>query len=293
MTASGTSSFAPVRPSLQLPRGRSLELRAVPLVMGVLNITPDSFSDGGVHLDQLEAVRAALQMEADGAAIIDIGGESTRPGADPISAEMEMQRVVPVIEQIRRRSDIPISIDTTKASVASAALRAGADIINDVSALRSDSGMRGLAAKAGVPVILMHMRGEPRNMQQLANYDDVVNDVGRELRSFFAAATAAGIDASQIMIDPGIGFAKTLDHNLEILAGCGELAAIAPVVIGASRKAFIGHLTGREAGADRMVGSLAAVAAALRGRASFVRVHDVRDTADFIKVMAAIAEKQR
>ncbi len=261
--------------------------------MGVLNITPDSFSDGGVHFDQSKAVHAALQMEEDGASIVDIGGESTRPGAEPVSADEEMERVVPVIEQIRRRSDVPVSIDTTKSAVANAALDAGADMINDVSALRSDPAMRPLAARTRVPVILMHMRGEPRTMQQLAQYGDVVNDVAAELRRFVGEATRAGIDAGAILVDPGIGFAKTGEHNLELLARCAELRSIAPVVIGASRKSFIGRLTGRSAGPERMVGSLAAVDAAFRGGAAVVRVHDVRETVDFLHVLAAIAERER
>jgi dihydropteroate synthase len=276
-----------------LPRGRTLRFQRRPLVMGILNITPDSFSDGGVHFDQLKAVHAAMQMEEDGAAVIDIGGESTRPGAEPVGVGEERERVVPVIEQIRKRSDIPISIDTTKAAVAEAALDAGADIINDVSALRRDPAMKPLAARRGVPVILMHMRGEPKTMQDLAQYDDVVADVGRELHGFVADALAAGIGHDQVMVDPGIGFAKTYEQNLELLARCHELTAIAPVVMGASRKAFIGHLTGQVAGPKRMVGSLAAVAAALRGGAAMVRVHDVQETVEFLKVMTAIAERER
>lgn len=278
---------------IALPRERRLEFSRVPLVMGILNVTPDSFSDGGVHFDQSKAVHAALQMEENGAAVVDIGGESTRPGADPVSAEEEIGRVVPVIEQIRRRSDLPISIDTTKAKVAESALAAGADMINDVSAMSRDPSMRALAARTRVPVILMHMRGEPRTMQQLATYDDVVDDVARELHHSLEDAVHAGIEREQILIDPGIGFAKTAEHNLDLLARCRELGSIAPVVIGASRKAFIGHLTGRAAGPDRMVGSLAAVAAALHGGAAVVRVHDVADTVDFLRVLAAIAERER
>ena len=260
-----------------------------PQVMGILNVTPDSFSDGGVHFDHAKAVHSALQMEADGAAVIDIGGESTRPGAAEISIAEEIGRVVPVIEQVRKRSAIPISIDTRKAEVAEAALDAGATIINDVSALRFSPRMASLAAQRRVPVILMHMRGEPANMQQHAQYDDVVRDVAAELRGFVAKAREAGIE--QILIDPGIGFAKNFEHNLELLANMRELTAIAPVVIGASRKAFIGHITGREAGPDRAIGSLAAVAAAQRGGAAFVRVHDVRETVDFLKVLLAIEER--
>ncbi|HEU4522586.1 MAG TPA: dihydropteroate synthase [Thermoanaerobaculia bacterium] len=264
-----------------------------PAIVGILNVTPDSFSDGGVHFDQSKAVHAALQMEEDGASVIDIGGESTRPGADPVGAEEEIERTVPVIEQIRRRSPVRISIDTRKAAVAEAALDAGADIVNDVSALRADPAMRGLVARRNVPVILMHMRGEPRTMQTMTGYGDVVEDVYAELRGFCDDAVAAGISRKHIAVDPGIGFAKTFDQNLEILARCGEFCDLGPVVIGASRKAFIGHITGRDAGPARATGSLAAVAAALRGGAAAVRVHDVRETADFLRVLTAIAARER
>lgn len=263
-----------------------------PAVMGILNITPDSFSDGGVHFDQSKAAHAALQMEEDGAAIIDIGGESTRPGAEPLAAQIEIDRVVPVIEQIRRRSAVTISIDTRKAAVAEEAIRAGANLVNDVSAMRYSAGMAAVVAKSGVPVILMHMRGEPATMQTFAVYDDVVTDVGRELSSMIDDAIAAGVDREKILIDPGIGFAKTFDQNLELLARAHELTALGPVVIGASRKAFIGHLTGRPSGPDRALGSLAAVAAAQRAGAAIVRVHDVRATVDFLKVLLAIEARR-
>lgn len=278
-----------LRSSLQLPRGRLLDITGTK-VMGILNITPDSFSDGGVHFDHAKATHAALQMEEDGAAIIDIGGESTRPGAEPIAPQIEIDRVVPVIEEIRKRSDIPISIDTRKAPVAEAAFAAGADVLNDVSALRFSPDLPSLAARLGIPVILMHMRGEPATMQQFAQYVDVVREVASELLAFVATARAAGIE--QILVDPGIGFAKTFEHNLEVLARAEELNGIAPVVIGASRKAFIGRITGR-AGPARANGSLAAVAAAHRAGAAFVRVHDVRETVDFLKVFSAIAEHER
>src|SRR3954464_6272591 len=180
---------------------------SVPVVMGILNVTPDSFSDGGVHFDQSKAVHAALQMEEDGAAIIDVGGESTRPGAEPLAAQVEIDRVVPVIEQIRRRSSVAISIDTRKAAVAEEAIAAGANIVNDVSAMRYSAGMPGIVAKSGVPVILMHMRGEPSTMQQFTDYDDVVSDVARELSAMIDDAIAAGVDRKKILVDPGIGFA--------------------------------------------------------------------------------------
>jgi len=259
-----------------------------PAVMGILNVTPDSFSDGGVHLDHTKALHAALQMEADGATIIDIGGESTRPGAEPLAAQIEIDRVVPVIEQIRKRSAIPISIDTRKAAVAEEAIRAGANIVNDVSGMRYSAAMPAVVAGSGVPVILMHMRGEPATMQELAVYDDVVADVARELITIIDDAVAAGVDRNKILIDPGIGFAKTFDQNLELLARADELTSLGPVVIGASRKAFIGHLTGRASGPERAIGSLAAVAAAQLAGAAIVRVHDVRETVDFLKVWMAI-----
>ena len=261
-------------------------------VMAILNVTPDSFSDGGVHFDRAKAIESALRMEQDGASMIDVGGESTRPGSEAVSIEQELERVIPVIEGIRERSSVTISIDTRKARVAQAALDAGADIINDVSALRHDPELRSLAARRGVPVILMHMRGEPRTMQEDIHYDNVVDDVARELSEWRDDAMAAGIAEGQILIDPGIGFGKTFDHNLEILARCEEFTRIAPVVIGASRKAFIGHLTGQAAGPARMPGSLAAVAAAHRGGATIVRVHDVRETVDFLKVLGAIEARR-
>jgi dihydropteroate synthase len=274
--------------TLRLPRGRSLGFGRVPLVMGIVNVTPDSFSDGGVHYGRGDAVAAALRMESDGAAIVDVGGESTRPGSDPVSADEELERVIPVIEEIRKRSDVPISIDTTKARVAEAALDAGADMINDVTALRHDPAMLPLAAQRGVPVVLMHMRGEPKTMQQDIRFDDVVGDVVRELIAFRNAAVHGGIRKEQIVVDPGIGFGKTIEHNLQLLARANELESIAALMIGAARKAFIGYITGRVAGPDRMAGSLAAVCAAVHAGAAIVRVHDVRETVDFLKVMDAI-----
>lgn len=271
------------------PPGSSLIVHRSPLlVMAILNVTPDSFSDGGVHFDRERAIESALRMEEDGAAFIDVGGESTRPGSDAVDEGRELERVVPVIEGIRARSGVTISIDTRKARVARAALDAGADMINDVSALRHDPDLGTLAAQRGVPVILMHMRGEPRTMQENIQYGDVVEDVMRDLDEWRDDAMAAGIAEDQILVDPGIGFGKTYDHNCELLARCEEFTRLAPVVIGASRKGFIGHLTGQPAGPARMPGSLAAVAAAHRGGATIVRVHDVRETVDFLKVLGAI-----
>ncbi len=264
-----------------------------PLVMGIVNVTPDSFSDGGVHLDPEVAVKAALQMERDGASIIDIGGESTRPGALPVALDSELQRVIPVIEAIRRKSRIAISIDTSKAEVAAAALDAGADLINDVSALQNDPAMLPLLVARGCPVILMHMRGEPRTMQQSVHYDDLLGEIRNALISWMGMAVAAGVGRGQLLIDPGIGFGKDAEHNLELLRRCGELRDLAPVVIGASRKAFIGQITGREGGPARMPGSLAAVSAAHTAGAAIVRVHDVAASVDFLKVARAIAQKDK
>ncbi|HVT43018.1 MAG TPA: dihydropteroate synthase [Thermoanaerobaculia bacterium] len=278
---------------LALPRGRSLSFSGVPLVMGIINVTPDSFSDGGAHYDPRIAIESSLAMEAEGAAVIDVGGESTRPGAQAVGADEERARVLPVIEGIRRRSDIPISIDTMKSAVAVAAIAAGADLVNDVTALRFDPGLADVIRDRNVPVILMHMRGEPRTMQESIHYDDLMGEIEGELAAWASAAVKAGIARESILIDPGIGFGKTFDHNLEILARCGELSAIAPFVIGASRKAFIGHLTGRSAGRERMPGSLAAIAAAADGGAAVVRAHDVAETVDFLRVHEAIGGARR
>ena len=257
------------------------------LVMGIVNVTPDSFSDGGVHFDRQRAIEAALRMEKDGADIVDVGGESTRPGSEAVSVDEELSRVIPVIEGIRARSAVRVSVDTRKAGVAAAALDAGAGIVNDATALR-DPELRALVAERGVPVILMHMRGEPKTMQETIDFDDVVADVARELQGWRDDAVAAGVSRENILVDPGIGFGKTFEHNLGLLARCDEFRSIAPVVIGASRKAFIGHITGQPGGAARLPGSLAAVAAAYKGRAAIVRVHDVRETVDFLKVLQAI-----
>lgn len=276
----------------RMPRGRRLEIGVAPAVMGIVNVTPDSFSDGGVHVDTAVAIDAALRMIDEGAALIDVGGESTRPGAEPVSAQVELERVLPVIEGLRRRSDVAISIDTMKPDVAAAALEAGADLVNDVRGLRDDAMVR-VVAESGAPAVIMHMRGEPRTMQSEVEYDDVVQDVAAWLSAAVRRAVAGGASRDQLLIDPGIGFGKTCDHNLALLAACGTFAQIAPMVIGASRKGFIGNLTGQPGGTARAAGSLAAVAAAHRGGAAIVRVHDVRETVDFLRVLTAIAAKER
>ena len=283
-----TGGIRRARPALRLPRNRLLALEVTPLVMGILNVTPDSFSDGGEHFQHAAAIEAALRMIDDGADLIDIGGESTRPGAEPVSDVEELSRVLPVIAGIRGKSDIPISIDTMKAMVAQAAVAEGADIVNDVSAMRMDAGMAGVIARLDVPLILMHMRGEPRTMQGDTHYDDLLGEITQHLRERKEAAVAAGIDPRQVLVDPGIGFGKSFEQNLELLHRADELLTIAPVVLGSSRKAFIGKLTGQPGGSSRMAGSLATVAAAALAGVAIIRVHDVRPTVDFLRVFRAI-----
>ena len=248
------------------------------LVMGILNVTPDSFFDGGKFFRLESALEHARRLIREGADIIDIGGESSRPGAQPIPEEEELRRVIPVIRALRQESSVPISIDTYKASVAEAALEAGANIVNDISALRFDGRMVEVVARAGVPVVLMHMRGEPRTMQQNPVYTDVV----REIKEFFAEriafARAHGIE--QILIDPGIGFGKTVAHNLEILRRLGEFRELGcPILIGVSRKSFIGRLCGTEENplppSERLEGTIASNVIAVLNGAQIVRVHDV------------------
>jgi len=267
-------------------RSRTLKLGERTCVMGILNVTSDSFSDGGVFVDPDAAVNHALEMIAQGADIIDVGGESTRPGADPVSSEDEIRRTVPVIARIRERSALPISIDTTKSDVARLALEAGADIINDISAFESDPKMAGLAAESGAGVILMHMKGTPKTMQSNPDYGNVIEEVCDYLTSRIDAAIQHGVARDRIVIDPGIGFGKTLGHNLALLralpalAGCGY-----PLLIGASRKSFIGQLTGRKAPKDRRAGSLGTAAWAVANGAHILRVHDVLDTCDVCRML--------
>ena len=257
-----------------------------PVVMGVLNVTPDSFSDGGAFPDVESAVARADQMVRDGAAIIDVGPESTRPGAGAVPDDEQIRRAVPVIRAIRQRQpDVGLSIDTQSAVVARAALEAGADWINDVSALRTDPNMARLAADAGAPVVLMHMLGTPRTMQTDPTYVDVVREVVDFLEERIAFAASAGIALDRIVIDPGIGFGKTVEHNLALLAGLNVLTGIGPpVLIGASRKSFIGRVLGVEDPRDRLSGSLACAAVAVMGGARIIRAHDVRETVEVVNV---------
>ena len=245
------------------------------LIMGIVNVTPDSFSDGGAFLDPAAAVEHGLRLAAEGADILDVGGESTRPGAAPVPLEEELRRVVPVVRGLAARCAVPVSVDTTKAAVARAALAEGAAIVNDVSALRFDPALGPAVAAAGAALVLMHMRGEPRTMQQGPRYDDLLGEVRAELAAALARAAAAGVDPARTIVDPGIGFGKSLEHNLELLERLGELEALGrPVLVGPSRKSFIGRITGAPPG-ERVEGTIAACCLAAARGAHVVRVHDV------------------
>jgi dihydropteroate synthase len=254
-------------------------------IMGVVNVTPDSFSDGGRYLDPRTAIGHGEQLAAEGAAILDVGGESTRPGADPVSEQEELRRVLPVVEGLAGVARI--SIDTSKVAVAAAALDAGADYVNDVTAFRSDPGLAGLVAERGVDCCLMHMLGTPRTMQRDPRYGDVVSEVKAFLEARLAYAVGEGVAEERVMLDPGIGFGKTVEHNLELIRRLDEIVAIGrPVVFGVSRKSFLGKLTGREVG-ERAVATAAANVLALERGASIFRVHDVQETVDALTVAAA------
>ncbi len=269
----------------------SLQFRrksTIPFVMGVLNVTPDSFSDGGDFVDQAAAVDRALEMLRSGADVIDIGGESTRPGADPVPEDEELRRVIPVIKALRDVSAARISIDTFKPGVARAAIEAGADIWNDVRALQ-EPGALDTAAELGVPVILMHMSGKPKTMQDQPAYEDVVGQVCDFLTERADLAMAAGVKADSIWLDPGIGFGKTLDHNLALMHDLDQVIALGyPVLFGASRKRFIAALDDGADELERLGGSLAAAMRAAAAGAAMVRVHDVRMTVQALKVQDAI-----
>jgi dihydropteroate synthase len=268
-------------------RTRELELPRRPLVMGIVNVTPDSFSDGGRLLDAGAAVDYALQLAADGADILDIGGESTRPYSEPVAAEEELRRVLPVFERISREVDIPISIDTSKAFVARAALKAGAQIINDVTGLEGDADMVALALESGAGVCVMHMQGTPQTMQDNPIYADVVAEVQEYLRRRRDELVAAGIAQERICLDPGIGFGKTHEHNIELMAHCHEFHALGcPLLVGHSRKAFLGKLIGNKE-ADRTAATIgAALSLAVQG-VQIVRVHDVRPVREALAAFEA------
>jgi dihydropteroate synthase len=267
--------------------GRPLELDR-PRIAGIVNVTPDSFADGGQFLAPEHAISHGLKLVEEGADLLDIGGESTRPGADEIDADAEIARVVPVIEALALRTKVPISIDTSKPEVMRAAVAAGAGLINDVRALRGE-GSLDAAAALGVPVVLMHMQGDPRTMQDDPHYDDVVGAIHRFLTDRLFACQMAGIDKKKILVDPGFGFGKTLEHNLALLRDLARFAEIAPVVAGLSRKATIGTLTGRSDPAERAAGSAAAALIAVQNGAAIVRVHDVAITRDALAIWQAVA----
>ncbi|MCM2679669.1 dihydropteroate synthase [Echinimonas agarilytica] len=261
-------------------------------VMGILNVTPDSFSDGGSFNSIDNALAQAEQMVKDGATIIDIGGESTRPGADDVLEQQELDRVIPVIEAIRANFDIPISIDTVKTKVMLEAVNVGANMINDVMALQA-AGAVDVAAQLKVPVCLMHMQGSPRTMQHNPQYDNVIADVEKFLLQRVEACLAAGIPKDLIILDPGFGFGKTLDHNITLLAHTSELLKHDyPILIGLSRKSMFGHLLNRDV-SERLAASLAGVMVSVEQGATIFRVHDVRETVDSLRVWKAIKEKQK
>jgi dihydropteroate synthase len=276
-------------------RRPTTELLAEPatefLVMGVVNVTPDSFSDGGAYLDPEAAVAHGLELEEQGAAILDIGGESTRPGAPPVALDEELRRVLPVLERLGGAA-AKLSVDTSKAHVAQRALQAGATFVNDVTALRGDPAMASVVAAHGVDCCLMHMLGDPRTMQEDPRYDDVVDEVKAFLEERLQFAVAQGIAEERIVLDPGIGFGKTVGHNLELLGRIDELVALGrPVLVGSSRKSFIGRLTGR--GVDeRVAGTIATNVLAYAGGARLFRVHDVAPVHDALTVAAATVRRR-
>ena len=262
--------------------------REVPLVMGILNVTPDSFSDGG-QFDRLDtALAQARRMVDEGADLIDVGGESTRPGAQPVSADQELERVVPVIEALTAELDVPVSIDTMKPEVMRGAVAAGAQMINDVNGLRAEGAIEA-AVELGVPACAMHMQGEPRTMQEQPEYRDVTEDLLGFFRERIGTALTAGLPPEHLVLDPGFGFGKTLDHNLQLLAELSRFRMLGhPLLIGISRKSMLGTITGRENAGDRVAASVAAALLAAERGGNILRVHDVAETVDAVKVLAAV-----
>jgi dihydropteroate synthase len=269
---------------------RVLDLSS-PVVMGILNVTPNSFSDGGRFHDHAVALTQARRMVADGAAIIDVGGESTRPGAAPVSLQQELDRVIPVIQAVTRELDVLVSVDTMKPEVMREAVAAGAGLINDVLALQAPGALEAAAA-SGAAVCLMHMQGTPRTMQEAPHYADVVKEVRDFLHQRAGACRAAGIPADHIALDPGFGFGKTLSHNLQLLRGLPVLGGEFPLLVGLSRKAMLGKLTGRPV-EQRLAGSIALAALAVAGGARIVRCHDVAETVDAVRVAWAVSNGER
>ncbi len=286
-----TANPAKARPELRCGRF-SLPVGERTLVMGILNVTPDSFSDGGRYLDPEKAVERGLQMEADGADIIDIGGESTRPGAEVIPENEEIRRVSPVIESLADKLKIPISIDTRKSAVARAAVHAGAGMINDISGLKFDHGMAELAADLAIPVVVMHASADPSIMQSRVDYDDLISDIYTQLEKSLNTAVQAGIDPSQVIVDPGIGFGKTVQQNFTILKDLERFREIgSPLLVGVSRKSFIGKTLNVEE-PQRLIGTAAAVTACVMNGADIVRVHDVRVMIQAVRIAEHIRQGQ-
>ena len=287
--------FPRARYTLRLPGGRTLALGERTLVMGIINVTPDSFADGGAYPDPDHAVAAALQLEADGADIIDVGGESTRPGAAEVPADEEARRVVPVLRRLVPRLRVPVSIDTSKAEVARQALEHGAALINDVSGLSYDSDLAVVGAAAGVPLVLMHTRGRSGDMYRHAAYDDVVREVVAELGAAVGRATAAGVARDQLVLDPGLGFAKRPAQTFAVLARLGALAELdRPILVGPSRKSFLQETLGPCPPGEREWGTAAAVASAVLLGAHVVRVHGVREMTHVVRVADRVrAEQER
>ena len=278
-------------------RNKSFKWGKRTYLMGVLNVTPDSFSDGGDFNTLESALAQAKNMVKSGVDIIDIGGQSTRPGAAEISLQEEIDRVVPVVQMLRKKTDvfcsIPISVDTTRSQVAKVAVAAGADIINDISGATFDSEMLSTVAKLGVPIVLMHLRGTPQTMQKLTDYQDLIEEIGEFLYGRIVAAVAAGIDKSQIIIDPGIGFAKTYSQNLEILRQLPKFRFLnCPILVGVSRKSFIGHILNQPEAKQRVWGTAAACTGAIANSVDILRVHDVKEMHDVCQVADAIFRNQ-
>ncbi len=273
---------------INLRDGKRLDLGARTLVVGVLNVTPDSFSDGGQHYEISAAVEHALGMEADGADIIEVGGESTRPGSPRVPASEETDRILPVLEALRGRLSLPIAVDTYKSDVAAAAIKAGASMINDVSALRFDPAIAEVAAKSKAVLVLMHMRGEPATMQKIEPSPDVFAEIESDMTAAISAAERAGVERARIVIDPGIGFGKTLEQNLALINNLDRFARFnLPLMVGTSRKSFIGRITNRPE-SERVFGTAASVAAAILRGAHLIRVHDVKEMVEVARITDAI-----
>ncbi len=271
----------------------SLDFSKKTYIMGILNVTPDSFADGGLYFAKSAAIERAYQIVEEGADIIDIGGESTRPGSEPISIDEELRRTIPVIEAISKHIKIPVSIDTYKSKVARVALDAGASMVNDVSGLRFDSKIAEVASEYKIPIVIMHIKGTPKDMQQNPVYEALIPEIMDYLRIGITIATQAGISEDKIIIDPGIGFGKTSDHNLEIINNLREFTLLEkPILVGLSRKAFIGKILGDAPVTERLEGTAAAVAISIMNGANIIRVHDVKEMVGVVKVADAVKRKK-